>query len=97
MTRSRHALVSAAVILALFITGCAKQPAVTQAAAPPPTGAPVAAAPAPPAAAAPAPAPAAPAPPAVTARPAPKDFAPEPQLPDIYFDFDTCTIRSDDA
>src|SRR5438046_9153526 len=72
MTRSRHALVSAAVILALFITGCAKQPAVTQAAAPPPTGAPVAAAPAPPAAAAPAPAPAAPAPPVVTARPAPR-------------------------
>src|SRR5438034_216826 len=93
MTRSRHALVSAAVILALFITGCAKQPAVTQAAAPPPTGAPVAAAPAPPAAAAPAPAPAAPAPPVVTARPAPKEFAPEPQLPDIYFDFDTSTIR----
>src|SRR5439155_390768 len=85
MTRSRHALVSAAVILALFVTGCAKQPAVTQAAAPPPTGAPVAAAPAPPVAAAPAPpvaaapAPAAPAPPVVTARPAPKEFALEPQ------------------
>src|SRR5438034_844024 len=87
MTRSRHALVSAAVILALFVTGCAKQPAVTQAAAPPPTGAPVAAAPAP----------AAPAPPVVTARPAPKEFAPEPQLPDIYFDFDKSTIRPDDA
>src|SRR5213079_1867539 len=85
MTRSRHALVSAAVILALFVTGCAKQPAVTQAAAPP----------APPVAAAPAPA--APAPPVVTARPAPKEFAPEPQLPDIYFDFDKSTIRPDDA
>jgi len=97
MTRSRHALVSAAVILALFVTGCAKQPAVTQAAAPPPTGAPVAAAPAPPVAAAPAPAPAAPAPPVVTARPAPKEFAPEPQLPDIYFDFDKSAIRPDDA
>src|SRR5437762_11436689 len=95
MTRPRHALVSAAVILALFVTGCAKQPAVTQAAAPPPTGAPVAAAPAPPVAAAPAPA--APAPPVVTARPAPKEFAPEPQLPDIYFDFDKTTIRPDDA
>src|SRR5207247_9860807 len=44
-----------------------------------------------------APAPAAPAPPVVTARPAPKEFAPEPQLPDIYFDFDTSTIRPDDA
>ena len=82
MTRSRHALVSAAVILALFVTGCAKQPAVTQAAAPPPTGAPVAAAPAPP---------------VVTARPAPKEFAPEPQLPDIYFDFDKSAIRPDAA
>src|SRR5207253_3165729 len=88
MTRSRHALVSAAVILALFVTGCAKQPAVTQAAAPPPTGAPVAAAPAPPVAAAPEPAP-----PVVTARPAPKEFAPEPQLADIYFDFDKSGIR----
>ena len=97
MTRSRHALVSAAVILALFVTGCAKQPAVTQAAAPPPTGPPVAAAPAPPVAAAPAPAPAAPAPPVVTARPAPKEFAPEPQLPDIYFDFDKSAIRPDAA
>jgi len=101
MTRSRHALVSAAVILALFVTGCAKQPAVTQAAAPPPTDAPVAVAPAPPVAAAPAPTPAPaapePAPPVVTARPAPKEFAPEPQLPDIYFDFDKSTIRPDDA
>ena len=92
MTRSRHALVSAAVILALFVTGCAKQPAVTQAAAPPPTGAPVAAAPAPPVAAAPEPAP-----PVVTARPAPKEFAPEPQLADIYFDFDKSAIRPDAA
>ena len=92
MTRSRHALVSAAVILSLFVTGCAKQPAVTQAAAPPPTGAPVAAAPAPPVAAAPEPAP-----PVVTARPAPKEFAPEPQLPDIYFDFDKSAIRPDAA
>src|SRR5437867_12024348 len=97
MTRSRHALVSAAVILALFVTGCAKQPAVTLAAAPPPTGAPVAAAPAPPVAAAPAPAAPAPAPPVVTARPAPKEFAPRPPLPDINFTFAASAIRPDDA
>src|SRR5207247_1114973 len=38
-----------------------------------------------------------PAPPVVTARPAPKEFAPEPQLPDIYFDFDKSAIRPDAA
>ena len=81
MTRPRHALVSAAVVLVLLATGCARRPSVTQAAAPPPTGAPVAVAPAPapipvpepPRAEPPAPAPAEPAPaPVVTARPVPQ-------------------------
>jgi len=102
MTRHRHALVSAAVVLLLFATGCARRPSVTQAAAPPPTGAPVAVAPAPqpepaPAPAVPpAPAPAEPAPapaPVVTARPDPNQFVPDPKLPDIYFDFDKAAIR----
>jgi len=100
MTRYRHALLSVAVVLVLLATGCARRPAITQAAAPPPTGAPVAVAPPPPAPApvvappAPAPAPAAPTPaPVETARPAPKDFVPAPQLADVLFDFDKFTIR----
>ena len=104
MTRHRHALVSAAVVLLLFATGCARRPSVTQAAAPPPTGAPVAVAPAPQPEPAPAPAPAAPPAPApaepapapapvVTARPDPNQFVPDPKLPDIYFDFDKAAIR----
>jgi peptidoglycan-associated lipoprotein len=112
MTRSRALCACAALILALTITACARRPAVTQAAAPPPTAAappapaPAAIAPAPaPAAAAPAPAPApapaapAPEPPAATAtaRPAPQDFAAEPALPDIHFDFDKSVIRPDAA
>jgi peptidoglycan-associated lipoprotein len=112
MTRSRALCACAALILALTITACARRPAVTQAAAPPPTAAappapaPAAVAPAPaPAAAAPAPAPApapaapAPEPPAATAtaRPAPQDFAAEPALPDIHFDFDKSVIRPDAA
>src|SRR5689334_2735481 len=100
-TKHRHAVVSAAIVLVLLATGCARRPAITQAAAPPPTGAPVAVAP-PPAPApvvappAPAPAPAAPAP-VEAARPAPKEFTPAPGLPDIHFDFDKFTIRADAA
>ena len=104
MTRPRHALVSAAVVLVLLATGCARRPSVTQAAAPPPTGAPVAVAPSPapipvpepPRAEPPDPAPAEPAPaPVVTARPVPQEFVPDPQLPDIHFDFDTPALRPD--
>ena len=112
MTRARHAFLYTAVALTLLATGCARRPAVTQAAAPAPTGgvatvpapAPVPAAPpaAPPASAPPAPAAppaqAAPVPaPVETARPAPKDFAPTAELPDIYFDFDKSAIRPDAA
>ena len=100
-TKHRHAMVSAAVVLMLVATGCARRPSVTQA-APAPTGPPVAVAPAPAPAPvvapppAPAPVEAAPAP-AVAARPAPKEFVPAPQLPDIHFDFDAFTIRADAA
>jgi peptidoglycan-associated lipoprotein len=100
-TQHRHALVTAAVVLVLLATGCARRPSVTQAAAPPPTGAPVAVAPPPapaPVAAPPAPAPAEAAPaPVTTARPAPQGFTPAPALPDIHFDFDKFTIRPDAA
>jgi len=96
-----------ALILGLSFTGCARRPSVTQAAAPPPTGAATAPAPAPAAVApstapAPAPAPAA-APPApapdtaATARPAPQDFASEAALKDVHFDFDQSAIRPDAA
>jgi peptidoglycan-associated lipoprotein len=107
MTGSRAICACAALVLALSITGCARRPSVTQAAAPPPTAA-VATAPAPaPAAVAPAPAPAptaatpeppAPAPAAAaTARPAPQEFAPDAALADIFFDFDKSVIRPDAA
>jgi peptidoglycan-associated lipoprotein len=105
MTGSRALCACAALILALSITACARRPSVTQAAAPPPTAA-VATAPAPaPAAVAPAPAPAAAAPEpaapapaaAVTARPAPQEFAPDAALPDVFFDFDKSVIRPDAA
>jgi peptidoglycan-associated lipoprotein len=110
MTGSRALCACAALVLALSITGftgCARRPAVTQAAAPPPTAA-VATAPVPapatvaPPAPAPAPAAATPEPPAaapaaVTARPAPQEFAPDAALPDIFFDFDKSVIRPDAA
>ena len=102
MTGSRTALVYAALVLALSVTGCARRPAITQAAVPPPTAesvsaapAPAAPAPAPASAAAPIQAPPSPAPaPVDTARPAPKTFASVPSLPDVYFDFDKSAIRS---
>jgi peptidoglycan-associated lipoprotein len=107
MTGSRALCACAALGLALSITGCARRPSVTQAAAPPPTAA-VATAPVPtPAAVAPAPTPApaaatpeppAPAPAvAATARPAPQEFAPDAALADIFFDFDKSVIRPDAA
>ena len=101
MTGSRHALVLAAVSLALLAGACAKRPTVTVAAAPAPTApapqmaAPPAPAPAP-AQVAPTPAPApAPAPAAAPAppRPEPKAFVPDPQLADIFFDFDKSAIK----
>jgi peptidoglycan-associated lipoprotein len=103
MTGSRALCACGALVLALWITGCARRPSVTQAAAPPPTAA-VATAPVPaPAAVAPVPAAATPEPPApapaaaVTARPAPQEFAPDAALPDIFFDFDKSVIRPDAA
>jgi peptidoglycan-associated lipoprotein len=105
-------IVLVVVMLAGLTTACAKRPAMTEVAAPPPTGAATAApppAPAPPpvTAAPPAPAPApvapapapAPAPPvaAPTPRPAPAEYAENPALADVHFDFDKSTIRPGDA
>jgi len=103
MTRSRHAFVLAAIGLALLASACARRPSVTVAAAPAPTAPAPVMAPAPPPAAAPAPAPApvaptpapAPAPAAAPAqpRPEPKAFVPDPQLGDIFFDFDKSKVK----
>ncbi len=106
MRRRRSQLV-VALLAMLLAAACAKRPAMTQTAAPPPTGAAVTAAPPAPAAAAPvappAPAPPATAPPMVAAPPAPAP-RPEPaefksilELRDVFFDFDKHTIRPDGA
>jgi peptidoglycan-associated lipoprotein len=100
------------VVLMLFVTGCPKRPATTAASAPAPSGSALApAAPGAPSApgAAPSrpggPAPATPAPPSAaapaTAAPAtpprPSEFSENPNLKDVYFDFDKYDIRPDDA
>jgi peptidoglycan-associated lipoprotein len=108
----RRSWIALVVLSLLLTTACAKRPAMTQAAAPPPTGAAVTAPAAP--AAPPAPAPvapptqptpppvaAAPPPPAAPApapaRPAPAEFQPNPELGDVFFDFDRYAIRPDGA
>ena len=111
-TRGSFLVVTSLLVLAAIGSGCAKRPATTQAAAPAPTGtastmAPgssqpggTTATPSGPstsqpggggATAAPTPAP------GPIARPAPKDFAPVPELQDIYFDFDKYDIRPSDT
>ena len=102
-------LVAPLLILALFLVGCPKRPATTMAAAPPPVApappapAPPTPTPAPPPAAAPTPPPAAaappaPAPPAPAPPPArPAEFMANPNLNNIYFDFDKYNIRPGDA
>jgi peptidoglycan-associated lipoprotein len=97
-----------AAALLLVVSGCAKRPSVTVAAAPAPS-APAPAAPAPPAPPAvtppPAPAPAppppaaaAPPPPVETARPAPPaEFSANDALKPVHFDFDKAEIRKSDA
>jgi peptidoglycan-associated lipoprotein len=104
LRRSQFVVVLLAMLLA---AACAKRPAMTQTAAPPPTGAAVTAAPpapapaapvAPPAAEPPAtPAPVVAAPPAPAPRPAPAEFKGISELRDVFFDFDKHTIRSDAA
>lgn len=105
--RTYPALVLVLLVATGLTAACAKRPAMTQAAAPPPTAAAtMTPTPAPqalaPAAPAPAPAPAAVAPPApapAAAQPAPPpaQFAENAALADIHFDFDKSTIRPGDA
>jgi peptidoglycan-associated lipoprotein len=95
--RAHAFLVVPLLALTLFLVGCPKRPATTVAVAPAPAAptpapaAPPAPAPAMPAPAAPAPAPA----PAPTVRPS--EFAPNPNLKTIYFDFDKYDVRPNDA
>ena len=102
LSRCSHVILASLLVLGVVLTGCAKRPATTQAAAPAPTGAaattpgtmqaaqpgpgPAAAAPAPAATAAPS-----------TARPDVKEFAAIADLKDIHFDFDKYDIRPGDA
>jgi peptidoglycan-associated lipoprotein len=105
-------LLLACFALAMFVAGCPKRPVATVASAPAPAAPAPAPAPPPPApvtpppppapaptppppAAAPAPAPA----PAPTPPPAPRpaEFAPNPALANIHFDFDKANIRPGDA
>ena len=104
VTRVVNLVAVSLLVAATAMAGCAKRPAMTQASAPPPPAAPAApvvvqetvketivASPAPPP---PAP-PAAPATPAPTARPAPKEFAVNANVKDIFFDFDKYNVRPD--
>jgi len=97
--RAHAFLVVPLLALTLFLVGCPKRPATTVAVAPAPAAPQAApAAPAPPA-----PAPARPAPPAPAPAPAPapmvkpSEFAPNPNLKTIYFDFDKYDVRPNDA
>jgi peptidoglycan-associated lipoprotein len=101
LTRCSHLVLSSLLVAAVVLSGCAKRPATTQAAAPAPTGSASTTAAAPPA-----PAPVQSAPPTAatttpapssTARPAVQDFAAVPELADVFFDFDKYDIRPGDA
>jgi len=96
--RAHAFLVVPLLALTLLLVGCPKRPATTVAVAPAPAApTPAPAAPAP----APAPAPAMPAPAAPAPAPAPmvrpSEFAPNPNLKAIYFDFDKYDVRPNDA
>jgi len=103
-SRCRNGITVSLLLCVVVLAGCAKRPAMTAASAPAPTGA--AQATTPPAAMAPAPAPQPTPPPAAAApqptaqpaaRPPVQEFAANPNLKDIHFDFDKYDIRPGDA
>jgi peptidoglycan-associated lipoprotein len=110
ITRVVNLLAVSLLVTATVLAGCAKRPALTQASAPPPAAAPAPPPPPPPMVvqetvketvvatppAAP-PATAAPATPAPTTRPSPKEFAVNPNVKDIFFDFDKYNIKPEAA
>jgi peptidoglycan-associated lipoprotein len=107
LTRCSHLAFSVLLVAAVALSGCAKRPATTQAAAPAPTGTATSTAATPSSAAQPTqpsggsttpsggttttP------PPSSTARPVVQDFAATPELVDVFFDFDKYDIRPGDA
>ena len=108
LTRCSHVAFSVLLVTAVALSGCAKRPATTQAAAPAPTGAATStAATPPPSAVQPAQPSTAPTPstggttttpaPSSTARPTVQDFAATPDLADVFVDFDKYDIRPGDA
>jgi peptidoglycan-associated lipoprotein len=110
ITRVVNLLAVSLLVTATVLAGCAKRPALTQASAPPPAAAPAPPPPPPPMVvqetvketvvatppAAP-PATAAPATPAPTTRPSPTEFAVNPNVKDIFFDFDKYNIKPEAA
>jgi peptidoglycan-associated lipoprotein len=111
VTRVLNALAVCLLVTATALAGCAKRPAMTQASAPPPAAAPAPAPPPPvvvqetvketivatPPPPKPGPPTAAPATPAPSARPAPKEFAVNANVKDIFFDFDKYNIKPEYA
>ena len=110
LTRCSHLAFSVLLVAAVALSGCAKRPATTQAAAPAPTGSATSTAATPSTTAQPA----QPSggsttpsggggtttttpPPSSTARPVVQDFAATPELADVFFDFDKYDIRPADA
>ena len=107
LSRCSHVILASLLVLGVVLTGCAKRPATTQAAAPAPTGA---AATTPGSSAQAQPPGGGATPPsggssssggtqsgATTARPAPSEFVSIAELKDIHFDFDKYDIRPGDA
>jgi len=107
LTRCSHLAFSVLLVAAVALSGCAKRPATTQAAAPAPTGAATSTAATPSNVQ-----PAQPSggsttssgggttttpPTSSTARPVVQDFAATPELTDVFFDFDKYDIRPGDA
>jgi peptidoglycan-associated lipoprotein len=92
--RAHAYLVVPLLALTLFLVGCPKRPATTGAVAPAPAAPQAAPAPPPPAPAPPPPPPPAPAPAPMVK---PSEFAPNPNLKTVYFDFDKYDIRPNDA
>jgi peptidoglycan-associated lipoprotein len=105
--RGRVLLVAPLLLMTLFLVGCPKRPAtLAGAAVAPAPAAPVVVAPAPAgpstsggsaATPAPTPSPAAPSTAAPGTPPRPSEFAANPALKDIYFDFDKYDVRAGDA
>jgi len=100
LTRCSHLAFISLLVAAVVLSGCAKRPATTQAAAPAPTGAATSTASTPSSPSQPmqsSPGPSTTTPTPSTARPVVQDFAAIADLTDVFFDFDKYDIRPGDA